>query len=58
MNVIPFRFPPELLDRLDAHTKRLEKRNPGVRITRADALRHLLIAALDQEEARDARKTT
>ena len=51
MAVVPFRIPADLVKRLDAHATRLSKRNPGMRVTRADALRTLLLTALDAEEA-------
>lgn len=53
MPVTPFRLPADLLKRLDAHAKRLQRRNPGLRVTRADAVRQLLLSALEAEEAND-----
>jgi hypothetical protein len=53
MAVLPFRLPKELVKRLDRHAARLNARTPGLRITRSDALRSLLTAALDREEGGD-----
>lgn len=50
MQVIPFRLPAELVKRLDKHAKRLSTERPGLRVTRADALRMLLNEALDRAE--------
>lgn len=55
MKVVPFRIPADLVKRLDKHAARLRDRNPGVLVTRADALRALLVAALDREEANDGK---
>lgn len=52
MEVIPFRLPSALVERLDRHAERLRRRHPGLEATRADALRLLLTEALDREEAR------
>lgn len=52
MAVIPFRLPAALVRRLDRHAARLRQEQPGLRVTRADALRLLLTEALDREEAR------
>jgi hypothetical protein len=41
-----FRLSPDLLRRLDAYAARIRKRYPGMRVTRADALRSLLERAL------------
>lgn len=47
---LTFRVDPELLERVDCHIKRLSRRAPGVKLTRSDAARALLTAALDAEE--------
>lgn len=52
MQVIPFRLPDELVKRLDRYAARLSEERPGLHFTRADALRLLLIEALDREEER------
>lgn len=56
MQVIPFRLPQDLIRRLDRHAERLARRTPGLRATRADALRILLIEALDRAEDADGDK--
>ena len=43
---VAFRLPNYLLDELDAHVEDMEEQMPGVKITRADAVRSLLIEAL------------
>jgi hypothetical protein len=55
MSVVPFRLPPEIVERLDACAKRLQRDQPGFRVTRADALRSLLLKALDEDEKRSRR---
>ncbi|MEY4550654.1 MAG: hypothetical protein RL685_6849 [Pseudomonadota bacterium] len=45
-----FRLPTELLARLDAYAARLRFEQPGVNVTRADAVRLLLTRALDEIE--------
>jgi len=55
MQVVPFRIPDELVKRLDKHAERLRRDQPGLRVTRADALRVLLTEALDQKEARNGK---
>jgi len=52
MKVIPFRLPADLIKRLDKHAERMQAAQPGLQVTRADALRVLLTEALDREEAR------
>ena len=48
---VAFRFPDRLLARIDRHAKRLAKGQAGVRYTRADAVRDLVLRALDIVEA-------
>ena len=55
MQVVPFRVPDELVKRLDKYAGRLRREQPGLRATRADALRMLLTEALDQKEARNVK---
>lgn len=45
------RLPVTLLERLERHAERMRGRNPGLSISVADAVRTLLTAALDREEA-------
>jgi len=52
MKVIPFRLPVDLIKRLDKHAERMQAEQPGLQVTRADALRVLLTDALDRAEAR------
>ena len=47
---LAIRLPTSLVDRLDAHAERMRAQARGVRVTRADALRSLLLAALDTVE--------
>ncbi len=49
---IAIRLPVMLLDRLQQHVARMRRDNPGVNVTRADAIRALLIGALDRAEER------
>lgn len=51
MQVQAFRLPSDLMKRLDRHAERLRSEQPGLRVTRADALRMLLNEALDEKEA-------
>lgn len=50
-----FRLPVELLSRLDKHVKRLQEDSPGMNITRADAVRMLLMLGLDEAEKKPKR---
>jgi hypothetical protein len=57
VQVIPFRLPSDLVKRLDLYAERLRRQQPGLRATRADALRLLLNEALDRvEERADGKK--
>ena len=47
MGLYAFRFPDDLIGRVDAYAKRLEAEQPGISVTRADAVRALLTRALD-----------
>lgn len=47
---VAFRLPDSLITRLDRHTERMTKENPGLEFSRADAVRSLLTRALDQVE--------
>lgn len=42
----------ELVQRLDAHRDRMQAKNPGLAIARADAVRVLLTLALDEVEVK------
>ena len=50
-----FRLPDELIERIDAHARRMAETMPGVTFTRADAVRALLTIALDQVEPKRRR---
>jgi len=53
---LAFRLPEELVERIDTHVKRLGRDNPGLDFTRTDAVRSLLVRALDDVEAGDKGK--
>ena len=48
--LVAFRFENELLKRIDAYVKQLEQETPGVKSTRAEAVRVLLLRALAEVE--------
>lgn len=52
---VAFRLDAALLKRLDAHAERMREAMPGLTISRTDALRTLLLKALDAEEKRGKR---
>lgn len=54
---IVVRLQKNIINRLEAHTQRLKDENPGMGVTRADAIRVLLVAALDGVEAMETTKT-
>ena len=45
---VGFRFPESLIKRLDAYAKKMEAQMPGLRFTRADAVRVLLEKGLKE----------
>ena len=45
--VVTLRLPQALIERLAAHVERMREQQPGVRITRTDAVRSLLTNALN-----------
>jgi len=47
---VAFRLPDDLVARVDRHVERMSEQMPGVRLTRADAIRALLTGALDAVE--------
>lgn len=51
-----FRLPKSLIKRLDAHVARLRKDQPGMTVSRADAVRVLLSRALDEEDQRGIKR--
>jgi len=48
--VVSFRFADEILDRVDKHIERMEKNEPGLKFTRADAIRTLVVRGLEAVE--------
>ena len=49
---LAFRLPTDLVRRLDACVERMVASQPGLTVTRTDAVRVLLIRALDADEAK------
>lgn len=47
-----FRLPTVLIDGIDEYKVRLQRRTPGVRITRSDAARLLLLRGLEEVNRR------
>jgi hypothetical protein len=52
MVLMAMRLPQALLKRVEDHAERLRRATPGANLTRADAVRVLLTAALDVEEGK------
>jgi hypothetical protein len=48
---VAFRLPQTMVERLDAHAGRLRGVQPGVRVSRTDVVRLLLLRALEVVEA-------
>lgn len=48
---VMLRMPDELLERIDAHIKVMERNTPGVIVSRGDAMRSLIISGLTQAKA-------
>jgi len=46
MGLYAFRLPDALIAEVDRYAKRLEAEHPGIRVTRADAVRSLILEAL------------
>ena len=53
---IVVRLPKPLVERVDAHVERLKKAQPGLRVTRSDAVRMLLSLALDGAESKRGKR--
>ena len=49
---VAFRLAEDLLERVDAHARRMEAAQPGLAFSRSDAVRVLLNQALDLAEAK------
>ncbi len=54
--VVAFRIPTEVLKRVDKQISLMQKREPGLKLTRAAAVRLLIVRALDAEELVKGRK--
>jgi len=54
--VVAFRIPTEILKRVDRQADLMQKREPGLKLTRAAAVRLLLVRALDAAELLKGRK--
>jgi hypothetical protein len=52
---VAFRLETELLKRLDEHAKRMAAETPGLKLTRTDVVRVLLLKGLDAEDKRGRR---
>jgi len=48
--VVAFRIPNEILKRVDRQADLMQKREPGLKLTRAAAVRLLLVRALEAAE--------
>jgi len=53
---VAFRLPAAILAKLDEHVARLRRLVPGVRLTRADAVRALLERGIEAVEAEEREK--
>jgi hypothetical protein len=53
---IVLRLPAELVERIDACAAQLRESNPGLRISRSDAVRALIVRALDADAGRKTRR--
>jgi len=51
MKNVAFRLPDDLVARLDARLAEMSTRMPGITLTRSDAVRELLILALNHVDA-------
>jgi len=47
---VAFRLPADLVDRIDEKAHALRKQTPGMRVTRADVVRSILVRGLDESE--------
>lgn len=52
---VAIRMEPELLERIDAHVEHMKSAMPGVNLSRADAIRALLLKALGDEPKKPRR---
>lgn len=44
---VQIRLPPDMLRRVDAHATELERRTPGIKFSRSDAIKNLLTIAFE-----------
>lgn len=44
---VQIRLPPDMLKRVDAHAAELERRTPGIKFSRSDAIKNLLTIAFE-----------
>lgn len=49
---VTFRLSVDLVDRLDLYAEYMQHHTPGLKVSRVDALRNLLVKGLDEAEAR------
>jgi hypothetical protein len=56
---VGFRMAKELVDRIDEYAEYMDKQNPGMKMSRADAVRILVTRALDEtdKERKSKRKS-
>ena len=57
MGLYAFRLPDDLIGRVDAFARKLEKERPGMTVARADAVRALLNKALDIDEQEQKKRS-
>lgn len=55
MGLYAFRLPDDLIGRVDAYAKRVEMERVGMTVTRADAVRALLVEGLTATEERSGK---
>jgi hypothetical protein len=48
------RLPKEIIERLDAHVERMQRAEPGLEFSRADAVKTLVVRGLDAVEATES----
>ena len=52
MDTLAVRLPDDLVERVENYIEALQAQLPGINVTRADAIRQLLIVGLNTEEER------
>lgn len=53
---VPVRFSDDILKRVDKHIDRMSKNEPGLKFTRADAVRTLVVRALEAVESGEKKR--